>query len=126
MSFGPTAEEKRWAARKACMFAAMGGSAGDVSDFENWHHPAVLKGEVRRYEAAMKHAVAARTTTAAECAPCWSQVFHFDGVGWRFKPVPVGGYKLFAADMVVEVFEADQGQVIIFQEVCAEDRQGAR
>ena len=24
--------------------------------------------------------------------------------------VPVGGYELFAADMVVEVFEADQGQ----------------
>ena len=32
MSFGPTVEEKRWAARKACMFAAMGGSAEDVSD----------------------------------------------------------------------------------------------
>eukprot|EP00614_Pseudopedinella_elastica_P011750 CAMPEP_0172592584 /NCGR_PEP_ID=MMETSP1068-20121228/11595_1 /TAXON_ID=35684 /ORGANISM="Pseudopedinella elastica, Strain CCMP716" /LENGTH=109 /DNA_ID=CAMNT_0013389647 /DNA_START=222 /DNA_END=547 /DNA_ORIENTATION=+ len=73
MSIGPTAEEKRWAARKACMFAAMGGSAEDLSDFENWHHPAVLKGEVRRYEAAMKHAVAASTTTAAERLPCWSQ-----------------------------------------------------
>ena len=111
MSWGPTADEKSWAARKACMFAAMGGSAEDVSDFENWHHPAVLKGEVRRYEAAMKHAVVASTMTAAERLFCWSQFFHFDGVGWTFKPFSVGGYELFAAGMAVEVLEADQGQV---------------
>ena len=81
MNFAPTAEEKRWAARKERLFAAMGGSAEDVYDFENWQHPAVLKGEVRRYGAAVKQAVAANTTTTAEGLPCWSHVFHFDGVG---------------------------------------------
>jgi len=35
MSFGPTAEEKGWAARKARMSAAIGASAVDVSNFEN-------------------------------------------------------------------------------------------
>ena len=81
-------------------------SAEDLCDFENWHHPAVLKGEVRRYEAAMKQAVAlflafflalfmaANTTTVAEGLPCWSQVFPFDGVAWTLKPVPASGYEL--------------------------------
>ena len=64
---------------------------------ENWHHPAVLKGKERRYEAAMKHAVAASTAAASERLPCWSQVFHFDGVGWKFKPVPVGFDRFFRA-----------------------------
>ena len=47
-------EVERWPAREGRLFAAMGGSAGDVYDFENSHHPAVLKGEVRRNEAAAK------------------------------------------------------------------------
>ena len=63
------AEEKRWAARKEHLFAAMGGSAADVYDFENLHHFSVLKGEVRRYDAAVKQAAAANTTAAAEGSP---------------------------------------------------------
>ena len=70
-----------------------GNAAGAVRNFESCHHPSVLEGEVRRYEAAVKQAVAANTTTAAECLPSWSHVFRFDSevLGWTFKPVPVGG-----------------------------------
>ena len=83
MRFGPTAEEKRWAARKQRLFAAMDGSAEDVYDFENWHHPALLKGEVRRNEAAVKQALAlflalfmaAITTTTAEGCPVGRKAF---------------------------------------------------
>ena len=86
--------------------------------------PSVLENEIRRYEAAVKQAVAANTTTAAGGLPSWSHVFNFDGVGCTLKPVPVGGYEVFAADQeidsraplasveleVVEVFKADQDQ----------------
>ena len=70
-----------------------GNAAEAVRDFESSHDPSDLEGEVRRYEAAVKQAVAANTTTAAECLPSWSHVFRFDSevLGWTFKPVPVGG-----------------------------------
>ena len=53
------------------MFADVlsGNAAEAVRDFESSHHPSVLEGEVRRYEAAVKKAVAANTTTAAEGLP---------------------------------------------------------
>ena len=55
------AEEKRWAARKEHLFAVIfsGNATEAVRDFESWRHPSVLEGEVRRYEAAVKQAVAA-------------------------------------------------------------------
>ena len=98
----------------------MGGSAGDEYDFENVYHPSVLEGDVRRYEAAVKQAVAANTTTAAEGLPSWSHVFHFDYevFGWTFKPVPEVGYEVFQAGKADEdqVFEADQDQVVEAEE----------
>ena len=50
----------------------------------------------------MKKAVAANMTTASEDLPFWPHVFHFDGVGWAFKPSPVGGYDYFAADLEID------------------------
>ena len=112
MSFGPTAEKKIWAARKERLFAAIGGSAENLYDIENWLHPAVLKGEVRRYDTAVKQAVAANSTAAAVASVAWrSHVRTFPQPSTRRMP----RYRLKKSEIMASELELELIQALMAQ-----------